>query len=42
MLRFTQFCNFQRAPGKISDFKIAAEAFEARNFLNIFIRVWAF
>ena len=38
MLQFTQFCNFQRALGKKSVFKIIAQAFEAGNVLNIFLK----
>ena len=38
MLKLTQFCNFQRALGKTGFLKITAEAFEAGDFLNIFLR----
>ena len=38
MLKFTQFCNFQGALVKISVFKITAQAFEAGDLLNIFLR----
>ena len=36
------FCNFKADLGKISFLKIAAEAFEARDVLNIFLRFWSF
>ena len=36
MVKFTQFCNFQRALGKISLLKIPAQTFETGDFLNIF------
>ena len=35
MVKFTQFCNFEKAQGF---FKIAARASEAGDFLNIFLR----
>ena len=34
MLKFTQYCNFQRAQ---AFFSIAAQASEAGDFLNIFL-----
>ena len=37
MLKFTQFWNFQRCLRKISFLKIAAQAFDARDFLIIFL-----
>ena len=45
MLKVTQFQKFQTALGKISVFKaslIEAQAFEAGDFLNIFLRFWVF
>ena len=42
MPTFTQFCNFERAIGKISVFQIAAQAFEAGDFLYIFFKVLGF
>ena len=45
MLKVTQFQKFQTALGKISVFKaslIEAQAFEAGDFLNIFLRFWDF
>ena len=42
MLKFTRFCNFQRALGKISAHNYT-QAFEAGDFLNIFLtRFWNF
>ena len=38
MLKFTQFCNFQRAPRKSLFLKIQTQAHEAADFLNIFLR----
>ena len=38
MLKFTKFCNFEEVLGKISILKIAAQAFVAGEFLNIFLR----
>ena len=35
MLKFTQFCNFKKNLGKAAFSKIAAQAFEAGDFLNI-------
>ena len=35
MLKFTQFCNFQRALEKSLILKIAVQVNEARDFLNI-------
>ena len=39
MPTFTQFCNFERAISKISVSQIAAQAFEAGDFLYIFFKV---
>ena len=40
VLKFTQFCNFKRDLGKIS--VLTAQAFEAKDFLNIFLWFWSF
>ena len=32
MIKFTQFCNFKRAPGKTAFLKIAAQAFQDGDF----------
>ena len=42
MLQFTQFCNFYKALKKATFLKIAAQAFEAGNFHNIFLRLGGF
>ena len=42
MLTFTQFCNFCRALGKSDFLKIAAQAFDAGYFINIFLRFRVF
>ena len=42
MLKYAQFCYFYRALRKTSILRIAAKAFEAGDFLNIFLRVWGF
>ena len=38
MLKYAQFCYFHRALRKTSILRIAAKAFEAGDFLNIFLR----
>ena len=38
MLKFTQFCNFKELRKNQPFFEIAAQAFKAGNFLNIFLR----
>ena len=38
MLKFTRFCNFQRALGKKAFLKIVALAFDTGDFLNLFLR----
>ena len=40
MLKFTKFCNFKRALGKIRVFKIVAQAFEAGENFCIFLKFW--
>ena len=42
MLKLTQFCNFQKDKKKSAFLKIAAEGFEAGDFLNIFFKFWSF
>ena len=42
MLKYAQFCYFYRALRKTSVLKLAAKAFEAGNFLNIFLGFWGF
>ena len=42
MLKFAQFCYFYRAITKTSILRIAAKAFEAGDFLNIFLRFSGF
>ena len=44
MLKVTQFCNFFQfwALGKITFSKIAAQAFEAGDFLKLFLGFWGF
>ena len=40
--KFTQSGKFQRAVGKLSIFKIEAQAFGTGDFLNIFLRFFGF
>ena len=42
MLKFTQFVTFRELWGKSTFLKIAAEAFGAEDFLNIFLSFWGF
>ena len=42
MIRFTKFSAFKEPKEKSTFLKIAAQAFEAGNFLNIFLRFWVF
>ena len=42
MLKYAQLCYFYRALRKTSILRIAAEAFEAGDFLNHFLRFWGF
>ena len=42
MLKFTQLCNFKELRKNQPFFEIAAQAFKAGNFLNIFLRFLGF
>ena len=42
MLKSAQYFYFYRALRKTSVLKTAAKAFEAGDFLNIFLRFWGF
>ena len=42
MLKYAQFCYFYRALRKTNILRIAAKAFEAGDFLNIFLRFLGF
>ena len=42
MIKLSQSCNFQRALRKSAFLKITAQAFEAGDFLNIFLRFLGF
>ena len=43
MLKFTHICNFKELWEKLAFLKIAAlQAFEAGDFLHIFLRFWDF
>ena len=41
-VKFSQFCNFKRAIGKISVFKNCSSGIRGRNFLNIFLKFLGF
>ena len=38
MLKFAQFCNFYRAPGKINAFKNCSSGIWAGDFLSVFLK----
>ena len=42
MLKFTPFSNFEELYEKSVLLKIAGQAFEAGDFINIFLSVWGF